>query len=99
MPDSPPRPPRTRWFLRERTNLTALAATAEQHHLHDYACALPHLMHDTFVIYGFYDDMSTGLAVAARAAPANEDSRAEGPTLNDLGRLHLTLRLLRLHLT
>ncbi|WP_162834078.1 AfsR/SARP family transcriptional regulator [Amycolatopsis circi] len=80
-----------RWFLRERTNLTALAAIAEQHQLFDYACTLPHLMHDTFVIYGFYDEMTTGLAVAARAARANRDSHAEGSTLNDLGELHLTL--------
>ncbi|GAA1024367.1 MULTISPECIES: tetratricopeptide repeat protein [Amycolatopsis] len=80
-----------RWFLRERTNLTALAALAEQHQLFDYACTLPHLMHDTFVIYGFYDDVTAGLAIAARAARANKDSHAEGSTLNDLGELHLTL--------
>ncbi|MGW7534441.1 AfsR/SARP family transcriptional regulator [Amycolatopsis sp. NPDC054798] len=80
-----------RWFLRERTNLTALAAIAEKHRLFDYACTLPHLMHDTFVVYGFYDEMITGLAVAARAARANKDSHAEGSTLNDLGELHLTL--------
>ncbi|ATY14166.1 SARP family transcriptional regulator [Amycolatopsis sp. AA4] len=80
-----------RWFLRERTNLTALAALAEQHQLFDYACTLPHLMHDTFVVYGFYDEMTTGLAIAARAARANHDSHAEGSTLNDLGELHLTL--------
>ncbi|MGW4402083.1 tetratricopeptide repeat protein [Amycolatopsis nivea] len=80
-----------RWFLRERTNLTALAALAEKHRLFDYACVLPHLMHDTFVVYGFYDEMTTGLAIAARAARANQDSHAEGSTLNDLGELHLTL--------
>ncbi|WP_275291362.1 tetratricopeptide repeat protein [Amycolatopsis sp. La24] len=80
-----------RWFLRERTNLTALAALAEKHRLFDYACVLPHLMHDTFVVYGFYDEMTTGLAIAARAARANHDSHAEGSTLNDLGELHLTL--------
>ncbi|MFD2474549.1 BTAD domain-containing putative transcriptional regulator [Amycolatopsis silviterrae] len=81
----------TQWFLRERTNIVALTALAlEQRHF-EIACMLPHLIADTLDKYGFYDEMSTGFAIAARAARANKDPHAEASTLNDLGELNLTL--------
>ncbi|MYW96520.1 tetratricopeptide repeat protein [Amycolatopsis rubida] len=81
----------TQWFLRERTNLAALADLAEQHRHFEIACMMPHLIADTLAKYGFYDEMSGGLAIAARAARENKDSHAEASTLNDLGELNLIL--------
>ncbi|SFO54729.1 tetratricopeptide repeat protein [Amycolatopsis rubida] len=81
----------TRWFLRERTNIIALTALALTHRHFEIACMLPHLIADTLDKYGFYDEMSTGFAIAARAARANQDPHAEASTLNDLGELNLTL--------
>ncbi|WP_406636987.1 AfsR/SARP family transcriptional regulator [Amycolatopsis sp. WGS_07] len=81
----------TQWFLRERTNLAALADLAERHRHFEIACMMPHLIADTLAKYGFYDEMSSGLAVAARAARENKDSHAEASTLNDLGELNLIL--------
>ncbi|MBB1154217.1 MULTISPECIES: AfsR/SARP family transcriptional regulator [Amycolatopsis] len=81
----------TQWFLRERTNIVALTALALERHHFEIACMLPHLIADTLDKYGFYDEMSTGFAIAARAARANQDPHAEASTLNDLGELNLTL--------
>ncbi|WP_370934923.1 tetratricopeptide repeat protein [Amycolatopsis sp. cg13] len=81
----------TRWVLLERTNAVALAALAEEHQHFEIAYMLPHLIADTLDRYGFYDEMSTGFTIAARAARANKNPHAEASSLNDLGQLNLTL--------
>ncbi len=79
------------WCLRERTNLNALVEHAHHHGLHEHAWRIPHVTSDIYDRYGFYDDIVTGLAIAARSAAAAGNPVAEASTLNDLGQVHMLL--------
>jgi tetratricopeptide (TPR) repeat protein len=79
------------WLLRERRALVAAIEYALRRGYHDHAWRLPHTTLSIFRRYGYFDDALATLNNAIAASKAAGEPEAEGATLADSGRIHLTL--------